>query len=152
MTNILFATDRQAEHLARARELCGVRAFHADAIAIAVYEDEGSKRDLTAIAVFHGQRGDRWCMTLAIPDGSALSLESAKGLAAAAFFPKYLGASQLEAWVDHQDRETQITLLRAGFVFEAILHPFIGSDPRTDVVLSLGRDTFHAMEAANAAD
>lgn len=150
MTNILFATDRQAEHLARARELCGVRAFHADAVAIAVYEDEGSKRDLTAIAIFHGQRADRRYMTLAIPDGSVLSLESAKGLAAAAFHPKYMNASQLEVFVEHEDRETQITLLRAGFTFEAKHHGF-GADDRVEAVMWLDRDTFHAREAANAA-
>lgn len=151
MTNILFATDRQAEHLEQARALCGVKAFHADAVALAVYQDQGSKRELIAIAVFHGDRAGNADMEIGIPDGQKLSLAAAKGLAAAAFHPKYLNKRALEAWVKAEDRDTQVVLLQAGFSFAAVV-PRLFDGQFFTAVMTLGRGTFEVMEAANAAD
>lgn len=151
MTNILFATDRQEEHLDEAARLTGVRAFHADAVAIACYEDVGSLRTLVAIAVFHGDRARAIQMKIAIPvGGSGLTEATAKGLAAAAFHTGYLNKRLIEAWVAADDRASQIALLQAGFGFAALVPGFSKGD-RDEAVLVLDIHTFRELEAANAA-
>lgn len=143
MTKILFATDRQAEHLAEAAALLHAPAFPSDAVAIAIYEDEGSKRGLMAIAVFHGNRGRNTIMDVAVPLGSRLTAAAATSLAAAAFHKNYLNKRIVDAHVRGSDRETQIALLEAGFVFTGLFG--------LTAVLSLDASTFYDMEDANAA-
>lgn len=152
MNTLLFATDRQAEHLELATQLTGRGKFLSDAVAIAAYRDEGSKRELAAVAVIEAIRGGRADLYLGVPSHGRLDVTVLSTICTIAFHENHLGLSYLTARIMAHAPGVQGACLKAGFFVSGFLRSAdTYSDNEPDWVLMTADAMNVAWRAADAA-
>lgn len=141
MSNVVFATDRQKEHLEAALSLTGSQGFMEDARAVAAYRPgkDGEPEKLAGVAVFECFRGSRAELHVGLTPGAAMTREILTALVMVAFHPRAFDLERLVARVPHWNVNAICNLLKAGFQFE-YRDRFSTVGGEDGIVLSLERD------------
>lgn len=138
MTKMFFASDRQDDHLKEGLRLTRSEGFLSDAVAIAAYSDEGSKRELRCVAVFEAVRGGRADLHFGLTDTSRLTPDIITAISTIAFHPRHMDLNRLMARIPADRPDVLAIAIKIGFRFEYVDRGAL-VDGADAVVMSLDR-------------
>lgn len=149
MSNVVFQTNRQKEHLEAALALTGSQGFMQDARAVAAYRKKEDGTDaLAGVAVFECFRAGRAEVHFGMKPGQMLTNDILTAVITIAFHPKAFNLERMVARIPHWNVNALCNVLKIGFQFE-YRDRFSVVGGEDGVVLSLDRDKLTSTAAGS---